>query len=500
MRSKISCENLIFELFWRIIFLMLFTEFFDRARFFVFLTIIMLALPPSALALENPFVDIPEDYEFVQALDNLKNRGVIKGFPDQTFVPDKPISRAEFLKIVMVSSGVKPKEKADDPGFKDVLTEDWFYEFVRDAKATGLVKGFDDATFRPHQGVTRAEALKMLFQAYNVKPEFSGDSGAGGIDADGSGTLTGEMTVIFPPDITVSDWFFSFAGAARQRWIMTDYDDGLFRPHQTLTRGSAAEVLYRFDTVYKNNLPMFDIATEWENFQSASGGFSLKKPRSWSVIPETTRTVFWKEDPLFPHQDYAFTTPLSAKLIVRHPVSVSQNSGDAYYEEVKKFSESLFGKDAVRFSEVMIPGQPSGSLALRVSVLSKNLENWYFYAENQKVFIFYSEFGPGSLSQKFQNTISSMMRTVQFQSPLPDANKKEFETLMSHIQENILIESKGKTTLELLPDKMILETDEIGVGTGPVDYYFSAKFNLTLKYERVSDMILAIRASRTTKF
>lgn len=535
--------------------------------FSIFLALTLFT-PVSFGLSQSPFVDIPADYEFIQALTSLKNRGVIKGYPDQSFGPDKPISRAEFLKMAMVSSGVKVKAGANlgaggaantisgdtnsvqdavkktdsvnstaggvtgaldtvsgginsgadaakkagvapvvdaDFVFKDVTKDDWFYEYVRDAKAAGFVKGFDDGTFRPHQGVTRAEGLKMLFQAYNVKAEFSGahvgssgETKAGVIrDAirDGDQGATSQMA-LFSSDLNPNDWFFSFAMAARERLIMSDYDDSFFRPHQPLTRGSAAEILFRFDTVYKNKLTIFDIASEWESFQSPTGGFSLKKPRNWSVIPEATRTVFFKEDPNFLQQDYAFLAPLSAKIIARHPVSVPQNSAAEYFNEVKKFHASLFEKDAVQFSEMTVSGYPT----LRVTVAKKLLENFYVYAGNQKAVIFYSEVGAGSLSGKFQRFIAAIISTVQLNQFVPEVDKKEFEMLMSQIQSNILVEAKGKVTFDLLPDEIILETDEIGVGTGPVDYYFSEKMNLTLKYERASDMILAVRASKTTRF
>ena len=49
-------------------------------------------------------------------------------------------------------------------------------------------------------------------------------------------------------------------------------------------------------------------------------------------------------------------------------------------------------------------------------------------------------------------------------------------------------------------DAIIIETDAIGVGTGPIDYYYSEKIDLTIKYERSADVILDAREGRTTKF
>ena len=74
------------------------------------------------------------------------------------------------------------------------------------------------------------------------------------------------------------------------------------------------------------------------------------------------------------------------------------------------------------------------------------------------------------------------------------------EILRSAVQSKILIEHVGKATIGTLGDALILLTDEIGVGTGPVDYYYSGKIQMTLKYERASDTILAVRSGKMTTF
>ncbi|MEK7545016.1 MAG: S-layer homology domain-containing protein [Patescibacteria group bacterium] len=441
------------------------------------LTSLLLAfsLLPFVASAASPFVDIPEDFEFIRALENLKSRNVIKGFPDQTFAPEKGISRAEFLKIVLVASGAKPKAPAEI-SFTDVGKDDWFYAFVQDGKALGLIKGFDDNTFRPQQGVTRAEALKMMYEAYGMKPEARDNT--------------------LPSDVLADAWFVSYMFAAREKWIMTDFDDGSFLPQAQLTRGVAAEILYRFDTVYRGKLNKFDITTEWDTFTSLTGHFSLKMPRSWSTIPESTRTVFWKEDPKLPKQDYAFTTGLSGKLIVRHPATIPEKTAPEYFAQVRAFSESIFGKGHVQFFDIAL-----GAPALSVVVKDRGIENWYIFLPEQKVMILYGEVGQSSLTAKLRDTVQAMARSIIYKpSALDAAAEQEIAQLSDGIYKNILVEKTGKALVDGLKDTIILETDTIGVGTGPVDYYYSAKLNMTMKYERASDTILAVRAGKTTKF
>ena len=62
------------------------------------------------------------------------------------------------------------------------------------------------------------------------------------------------------------------------------------------------------------------------------------------------------------------------------------------------------------------------------------------------------------------------------------------------------MDGTGIETLKLFDDLKIIETDTIGVGTGPVDYYYSAKLNVTLKHERSFDVILDIEDGETSGF
>jgi len=71
---------------------------------------------------------------------------------------------------------------------------------------------------------------------------------------------------------------------------------------------------------------------------------------------------------------------------------------------------------------------------------------------------------------------------------------------MTDVRSNILTEGVGQTTMDKFSDLVLIETDTIGIGTGPVDYYYSAEYDVTIKYERDSDTILAINDSQGTAF
>ena len=79
-------------------------------------------------------------------------------------------------------------------------------------------------------------------------------------------------------------------------------------------------------------------------------------------------------------------------------------------------------------------------------------------------------------------------------------DQKDYSALLSEIFEGILVENKGMELLNKLPNKQIIETDTLGVGTGPVDYYYSEEVDYTFKYERAADVILDKREGQTSAF
>jgi len=88
----------------------------------------------------------------------------VEGYPDGTFGPNREITRAEIMKIILESS-------VDDIGlgkncFPDVRTE-WFAKYACYAVDHGIVKGYTDGMFRPSQNVSFAEALKMALGSFD---------------------------------------------------------------------------------------------------------------------------------------------------------------------------------------------------------------------------------------------------------------------------------------------------------------------------------------------
>ena len=136
--------------------------------------------------LSNKFNDI-QYHRYESDITELADKGIISGYPDGTFKPEKLVNRAEALKIILASKNHLEKEKGlgdeinfSDYGtsggmFRDVRSSDWFDEYIGYAKEEGIVGGYSDGTFKPDQTVNLAEALKITFGVYKI-PLWQGET------------------------------------------------------------------------------------------------------------------------------------------------------------------------------------------------------------------------------------------------------------------------------------------------------------------------------------
>jgi len=114
--------------------------------------------PPPTIS--TVFSDI-KDSEFKNSINFLIQKNIIRGYPDGTFRPLQSLTRAEAVKILLASKGFAPKKTIfATPTFPD--STGWEMLWINEAHRRGMISGFPDGTFRPHQKLTRAEAAKLI--------------------------------------------------------------------------------------------------------------------------------------------------------------------------------------------------------------------------------------------------------------------------------------------------------------------------------------------------
>ena len=106
---------------------------------------------------DNAYTDVKAGDWFNNAVSTLSNAGIINGYPDGTFRPNAPITRAEMAKVIAMFAELNK----DSEGFKDIAGH-WAEAYIKLAAGNGWIAGYPDGTFRPNQDITRAETMTMI--------------------------------------------------------------------------------------------------------------------------------------------------------------------------------------------------------------------------------------------------------------------------------------------------------------------------------------------------
>jgi hypothetical protein len=99
-----------------------------------------------------------------QAISTLSDQGILTGYPDNTFRPQGLITRAEFSAMMVKALGMAPQATGAQT-FRDVPTTSWAYPAIETVRATGLVSGYPNGMFMPERSISRAEAMAILANA-----------------------------------------------------------------------------------------------------------------------------------------------------------------------------------------------------------------------------------------------------------------------------------------------------------------------------------------------
>ena len=123
------------------------------------------------LTKDNAYSDVPDTAWYAAAVSTLSKMGVISGYPDGTFRPNAPITRAEFA--AMIARFDETAKSADTP-FTDISGH-WAENAIGKAYGNGWVEGSSKTVFCPESNLTRAETATLLNRVLHRLPEKESD-------------------------------------------------------------------------------------------------------------------------------------------------------------------------------------------------------------------------------------------------------------------------------------------------------------------------------------
>jgi len=167
-------------------------------------------------------------------IEDLYEKEIVSGDKDNNYNPNKPITRAEFTKIVVGMYNIPMQDLGSVvSSFKDVKTSEWYAVYIQAAYDKGIIEGYSKNTFNPNKPITRAEAMKVILLA------------------SGKNILLHTDEVGIFKDVSATDWFAKYATYAALNGIIDGYEDGTFGPNKPITRAEVAKIS---DMILKVNL------------------------------------------------------------------------------------------------------------------------------------------------------------------------------------------------------------------------------------------------------
>jgi hypothetical protein len=104
------------------------------------------------------FKDVPKSHWAYKEINALSQRGIINGYSDGTFKPNKYITRAEFCAIATRFFNLRPVTKQ----FSDVPSSHWAYNYICSAASYDWVNGMGGGMFYPDYNITRGQSVKIV--------------------------------------------------------------------------------------------------------------------------------------------------------------------------------------------------------------------------------------------------------------------------------------------------------------------------------------------------
>lgn len=171
------------------------------------------------------FSDVGPESWARRPIGELAYLNILTGYPDNSFQPDKSVTRAEFAAILFKASGTIQTEP-DEQQFKDVELNHWAANDIYVATLLNVLKGYPDNSFKPQGTISRAEGVAAIARFARLD-------------------LNQPLRENPYSDIPGRHWAAKEISAAKSAGYLYYLDNFPFEPNQALTRGEVAEILSR---------------------------------------------------------------------------------------------------------------------------------------------------------------------------------------------------------------------------------------------------------------
>ncbi|MEM7062274.1 MAG: S-layer homology domain-containing protein [Cyanobacteria bacterium P01_B01_bin.77] len=181
---------------------------------------------PVIAQTQTQFSDVSSNYWASQFITSLAERNIIAGFPDGTFRPNEPVTRAQYAAIVRQAFSQTTIRSSTT--FVDVPTNFWATSAIDTAYRMGFLSGYPDNTFQPNQNIPRAQVLVSLANGLNYRAS------------------TVASADVYSDSQAIPSYATASIAAATEQQLVVNYPNvQVLRPNQTATRADVAAFIYQ---------------------------------------------------------------------------------------------------------------------------------------------------------------------------------------------------------------------------------------------------------------
>lgn len=112
---------------------------------------------------DKTFKDVPKENWATQTINFMVSKNFVSGTSEDTFEPNKQVTRAEFVSMLVRAAGYD-KASTTNSKFSDVPKDSWYYNDLLIAEENDLIKGISATTFGPDKTLTREESVSILLR------------------------------------------------------------------------------------------------------------------------------------------------------------------------------------------------------------------------------------------------------------------------------------------------------------------------------------------------
>lgn len=183
---------------------------------------------PAPAFAQASFYDVQSNHWAKGFIEALAARDIIKGFPDGSFRPNEPVTRAQFA--AMVRNAFNKPNRRNPVRFADVPSNYWAYAAIEDAYQKGFMSGYPGNVFNPSQNIPRVQVLVALSNGLNYTPAGS----------------TANILQVYSDAYSIPDYARNSIAAATENQIVVSYPNvRVLNPNQIATRADVAAFIYQ---------------------------------------------------------------------------------------------------------------------------------------------------------------------------------------------------------------------------------------------------------------